>query len=131
MMPDPEPTQAWLQEQLLAGTRWAETGDDLRTGCSCYGLVRAAYRHAGVMLPSEPSEAQELFVRGDGPLQPWDVLQVDFAGIALAPIHLAFLLTLPYGYHCSKAAMGLARFDSRGRFWRRVTKHVWRLALCA
>lgn len=131
MMPDPTATAQWLQAALLAGTRWSETGQNLRTGCSCYGLVRLAYQQAGMVLPATADDAEPLFAPAAPPWQAWDVLQADFTGITLAPTHLALLLALPYGWHCSKAAGGLARFDSRDRFWRRVTKKVWRLQPCA
>lgn len=126
-MPQTAPVAAQLQALLERGSRWAETGDDPRTGVSCWGLVRYAYGLADISLPASACEADAHFVLADFPYQPWDMPLADFSGLFHGPRHVGILLTTHAGFHCSRATNGIARFSLHDALWKRRLRHVWRL----
>ena len=127
LLPDPSPVIATLQAILETGSRWAEVGTNPRTGVSCWGLVHFAYAQGGLELPASACEASEAFVLAQPPYQPWDVVMANFSGLLHGPRHLGILLGASWGFHCSPATNGLARFHLGDPLWKRGLRHVWRL----
>lgn len=124
-IPDIVPVIAQLQALLQRGTVYAPEGDDPLTACSCYGLVRHSYGLAGILLPETPEEAEALFQVVPPPYQPWDLVLSSFEPYR-GSRHLSLLTAPPWGFHCSRATNGLARFCLYQGVWRRVFLHALR-----
>ena len=125
--PDAGPVIVELQRLLMQGSQWSETGDLPEVGFSCWGLVRYAYMLGGIVLPLSVAEAAPLFTVGEPrPYCPWDVLLMNFSGLAYGRRHVGVLLTPAQGFHCSRASNGVARFDVHHTSWRRSIQQVCR-----
>ena len=125
----PQPSPAVLSEALQVlipqHTRWAASGDDPLTGCSCYGLVRWAYRTvADVSLPEEALACESLFVRVERPYRAWDLVVA--RGVLTSTAHLGLLISSTIGYHCAREHQGVARFDLLHHGWQRTLRAAWR-----
>ena len=118
--PDSAPVIATLQALLLDGVPWRD-GGKTPVGFDCYGLVHYAFSLGGIALPETPEEARGAFEIIPPPYHAWDVLLARVA--PYGERHIGLLLTPGWGYHCSRASNGLARFVTARGYWRQYLRH--------